>query len=98
MSAFQVEFTRNASADFDDAVDWYGERSIEVAARWIEEIEKALDALEQTPHRFPPARESAKLGVPLRELAIGAGKRLTHRMVGRQKLSCMLSTTLRGGI
>jgi plasmid stabilization system protein ParE len=81
MSAFEVEFARNAVVDFDETVDWYEARSMDAARRWIEGVERALSELELAPERFPAARESAKLGLPLRECAFGAGRRLTHRML-----------------
>lgn len=81
MRAYEVEFTRRAVADFDEALIWYGERSADAAYKWIAAIERTLDSLEQDPRRFPRAREDSLRGAMLHECAIGAGRRLTHRLI-----------------
>jgi plasmid stabilization system protein ParE len=81
MRSHEVEFTRRAVADFDEAILWYSERSADAANKWIAAVEGALDALEQHPQRFPRAREDGLRGTTLHECAIGAGRRLTHRLI-----------------
>lgn len=81
MRSYEVEFTRRAVADFDEALLWYSDRSVDAANKWIAAIEAALDALEQSPQRFPRAREDGLRGTTLHEGAIGAGRRLTHRLI-----------------
>jgi plasmid stabilization system protein ParE len=81
MKSHEVEFTRKATADFDEALFWYRERSDEAASKWIAAVEGALDVLEQHPQTFPRAREDGMRGTSLHECAIGAGRRLTHRLI-----------------
>lgn len=81
MRSFEVEFTKRAVADFDDALRWYSERSADAAEKWIAAVENALDALEQNPRRFPLAREDGLRSVNLHECAVGASRRKTHRLI-----------------
>jgi plasmid stabilization system protein ParE len=81
MSAFEVRFTRRATAAFDEALDWYKARSIHAAGKWIDAVDLALDRLGKNPHRYPRAAEDGLLAATLHQYTFGAGRRLTHRMV-----------------
>ena len=81
MSGFEVRFTRQATAAFDETLEWYKARSPEAAHKWVAAVELALDRLEADPHRYPRAAEDGQFPAPLYQYAFGGGRKLTHRMV-----------------
>jgi plasmid stabilization system protein ParE len=81
MTAFEVLFTRQATAAFDETFEWYRGRSYAAARKWTDAIELAIDCLERNPLRCPRAREHGLLPLQLRQYSFGAGRKRTHRMV-----------------
>lgn len=76
-----MRFTRQATAAFDESLEWYKVRSLEAARKWVAAVELALDKLETDPHRYPRASEDGLFTAPLHQYAFSGGRKLTHRMV-----------------
>ncbi len=51
--AKSIEYLSGARADFDEAFDWYAERSVGAAIRFASAVEVALEAVVKDPDRFP---------------------------------------------
>ncbi|MCA9028530.1 MAG: type II toxin-antitoxin system RelE/ParE family toxin [Planctomycetaceae bacterium] len=68
-----------------EATEWYRQVSgdSEVADRWLTGFLMLLSSLEQQPDRHPPASERDDLGIDVREVHYGSGRRLTHRALFR---------------
>jgi toxin ParE1/3/4 len=49
-----VELGRSARFEFDEAFDWYAERSVQAALGFASEIDLAIEKIGTTPERFPP--------------------------------------------
>ncbi len=64
-----------------EITEWYrftsGDTS--VADKWFTGFERLLESLIQHPDRHPLAREADEIGIELREVHYGSGRRLTHR-------------------
>ena len=52
--AIYVEFGAGARFEFDEAFDWYAERSVRAAIGLASEIDVAVEKIVATPERFPP--------------------------------------------
>ena len=78
---YVVVVTDEAQRGIDEAVDWYAERSNDIAVRWLEALERAIETLESDPQRLPSAREAEHLGSDSRQINFGVGRKSTHRMV-----------------
>jgi plasmid stabilization system protein ParE len=52
-----VEFQLGAALDFESAFEWYLERSVIAASRFISEVEVALVAIGENPQRSPLGRK-----------------------------------------
>jgi len=53
MSGKPVEFHPEALAEAEAAVAWYGERSLRAAEVFVSDLEKAIAAISEVPHRWP---------------------------------------------
>jgi toxin ParE1/3/4 len=53
MASSTLEFHEEAAAEYEAAFDWYFERSRLAAAKFANEIEKALDLISTAPRRWP---------------------------------------------
>jgi len=53
MSGKPVEFHPEAFAEAEAAVAWYRERSLRVAERFVRDLERAIAAISEAPHRWP---------------------------------------------
>lgn len=51
--ASQVEFHPSAAAEFEAAVDWYLARSERVAFGFVDEVNRALGLISDSPQRWP---------------------------------------------
>lgn len=49
----RVVFRRVAKIEFDDAINWYGDKSTALAREFLGEIEQAISTAASTPQRFP---------------------------------------------
>lgn len=76
-----VVFTRRAEADFDEAYQWYATRSLSATANWLDAAERAIEQLESAPEQLPRASESDRFPIAMRQIAFGAGRKPTHRLV-----------------
>lgn len=47
-----IEFHADAASEYDAAFDWYLERSADAAIAFSEEVERALDQIVHSPHRW----------------------------------------------
>lgn len=70
-----------AFAHIEDTWEWYRQTSgdPEIADHWSSGLFVQLRTLSQNPDRFSLAWEADDLGIVLRELHYGSGKRPTHR-------------------
>lgn len=66
--SFEVEYTRNAQTEIEDAYLWIRERAVVAAERWRDELIEKIEALADNPHRHPPAPESRKFSCEIRQL------------------------------
>jgi plasmid stabilization system protein ParE len=70
--AFNVEITRRALREIDQALAWLAGRSPAAAARWHSQLLDAIDTLEANPSRCPLAPEAEwYAGGELRQLLYG---------------------------
>ncbi|RIK88326.1 MAG: hypothetical protein DCC67_00750 [Planctomycetota bacterium] len=77
-----VYLTDRAFQDVDGACDWWARhRSAEQAWRWREACVKAIDSLPGLAATCPVVSERDELGIELRQLAFGLGRRPSHRVV-----------------
>ena len=75
--SFNVIFLPKADADVLDHAAWYAARDPAGAAQWrIGMFTAVVTNLEADPHRYPEADEAADLGIDLRELVHGRGRRV----------------------
>uniref|UniRef100_Q01SN4 Plasmid stabilization system n=1 Tax=Solibacter usitatus (strain Ellin6076) TaxID=234267 RepID=Q01SN4_SOLUE len=49
-----VRFHPAALRDADEAAAWYAERSVRAAARFLDELDRLIDLISDSPNRFPP--------------------------------------------
>ena len=57
----ELRFTHWIAEDLREATTWYDSRSLTAGERFREEVDKALDAIEASPERFPFARRELKV-------------------------------------
>lgn len=69
---FEVRVTSAAERDIEQAFAWYLERSSSAAARWVEQLAKAITSLETFPERCPLASDQAFLRHSVRQLMFGS--------------------------
>lgn len=60
MSAKRVEFHGGAIDDIKHAVVWYRERNGDIAADFIEELKRGVDAIREAPHRWPAGANNTR--------------------------------------
>ncbi len=53
MSGKPVELHPEALAEAEAAVAWYRDRSLRAAEVFVSELEKAIEAISEAPHRWP---------------------------------------------
>ena len=78
---YEVKLTDRAEENWRQAYEWYADRSPEVAERWYNGMQAALDSLKQNPERCPLADENSRFPIELRQLNFGSGRKITHRIV-----------------
>jgi plasmid stabilization system protein ParE len=80
---YAVDTSRRAKRDIRLATTWYRQRSgsQEVADIWLDAVTDSIASLAEDPLRCPLAHESDWLGVEVRELHFGSGRRKTHRIL-----------------
>jgi ParE toxin of type II toxin-antitoxin system, parDE len=78
---YRLSIAAQVQEQLDQAADWYRQTSgfSEIGDEWAAGIVAAIESLRTDPTRHPLAREAPRLGVELRELHYGSGKRRTHR-------------------
>lgn len=64
---FRVEMSPRAVAEADAAYEAIAERSVDAAARWLEELTVAAGSLEKLPRRHGYAREHGGVSYELRQ-------------------------------
>jgi plasmid stabilization system protein ParE len=69
---YRVHVTARAEADIDEAYSWYADQSVEAAARWHDELSRAIASLERFQERsVVAAAESEAFGVEVRRQVVG---------------------------
>ena len=53
MSGKPVEFHPEAVAEAEAALAWYRERTLRAAEAFVSDLEKAIEAVSEAPHRWP---------------------------------------------
>ena len=53
MASKQIEFHKEAAAEYEAALDWYFERSHLAAQKFADEISQAIESIAQSPQRWP---------------------------------------------
>jgi len=66
---------------YESAAWWATNRSVAQAARWLAEIEDAIQGLADTAARHPLARESDAFDFPVHQCNFGVSKKPTHRVL-----------------
>jgi plasmid stabilization system protein ParE len=82
---FRVDLTRAAQRDIESIYDVIGRDNPTAAGEWIEELERQISTLEQSPARCPVIPESAELGREYRHLLYGS-YRTIFRIAGSRVL------------
>ena len=72
--AYEVDISRQAQADADEAFVWKGELSFEAANHWYIGLMEALASLEELPTRCPLAPENDTFREEIRQLLYGKGR------------------------
>lgn len=79
---FAIHITDVAEQDIQSAFEWWRDnRSASEAERWYQSIYPAIETLQSMPHRCAFATERELIGVELRQLLYGIGRRPTHRIL-----------------
>jgi plasmid stabilization system protein ParE len=60
MNAKRVEYHEGAIADVKSAAAWYQKRSPKAALAFIEELQRAVDAIREAPDRWPPGKDNTR--------------------------------------
>jgi toxin ParE1/3/4 len=60
MSPKVVEYHQGATADLRSAVAWYRERSPKAALDFIEELQRATEAIRKAPERWPTGKNNTR--------------------------------------
>ncbi len=81
MTQYEVKLTSRGERDFQNACQWYAERSTVAANNWYDGTQLALDSLKGNPERCPLADENLRFPIELRQLTFGSGRKLTHRII-----------------
>jgi toxin ParE1/3/4 len=68
---FQVEITAVAESDITSIFEYISQDNPNAASKWIEEIERQIDSLENFPLRCPVIPEAKELGQEYRHLIHG---------------------------
>lgn len=78
---YRLSIAAQVATQLERAADWYRQASgySEIGDEWAAGFVAAIESLRTDPARHPLAREAPRLGVELRELHYGSGKRRTHR-------------------
>lgn len=71
---FQIEVTRSAEDDIEDAYLWIYEQSPEQADRWIRGLYKTIFTLKELPERTTILRDSGALDREVRQLLYWHGR------------------------
>jgi len=80
---FDVVIVSTASREFGVIVEWIAERSSKGAARWVDEFERAVNALSEDPHRYALAPEAALLNRDVRQALFKTRRGRTYRVLVR---------------
>ncbi len=80
---YLVETSRRAKWDIRQSTAWYRQKSgsEDVADGWLEAVSHSIASLAENPFRCSLAHEADAIGVELRELLFGSGRRKTHRIL-----------------
>ena len=78
--AYRVELTPRTKRDLIDIYERISVDDSVAAARWFNGLERAIDSLEQFPHRCPAAPEAKMTKVELRNLLYGS-RRDVYRVI-----------------
>jgi plasmid stabilization system protein ParE len=60
MSAEAIEFHPEAAEEAQAAVEWYRKRSLRAAEGFVRELEEAVRAVSEAPHRWPEFIEGTR--------------------------------------
>ncbi|MGH9803314.1 MAG: type II toxin-antitoxin system RelE/ParE family toxin [Blastocatellia bacterium] len=71
MSGYQIDFTKKAKVEAEDAYCWIAQYSREKAVLWYFDLEQALESLSRFPARCPIAPESRTFKREIRHLILG---------------------------
>lgn len=78
--AYRVELTPRTKRDLIDIYERISVDDSVAAARWFNRLERAIDSLEQFPHRCPAAPEAKMTKVELRNQLYGS-RRDVYRVI-----------------
>jgi plasmid stabilization system protein ParE len=53
MTSKRLEFLEHAAREYEAAIDWYFERSPVAAQKFAAEVNRAIDNIAKSPHRWP---------------------------------------------
>lgn|SRR5690606_9779346 len=81
MMKYRLSIAAQVRGQLNQAAEWYRQTSgyTDIGDEWAAGFVDAIESLRTDPARHPLAKEAQKLGVELRELHYGSGKRRTHR-------------------
>lgn len=71
MRKFHVEITATAESDITSIFEYISQDSQNAASKWIEEIERQINSLENFPMRCPIIPEAKEIGQEYRHLIYG---------------------------
>ena len=79
---FTVIVLPRAESDIALNAEWWAEnRSLEQAIEWTIAIQAKIESLAESPARCRLARENAQFDREIRQLLVGIGNHLTHRVL-----------------
>lgn len=82
---FRVDLTRAAQRDIESIYDYIRRDNPKAAQQWLEELDRQISALEQSPARCPIIPEAPELGREYRHLLYGS-YRTIFRIAGSRVL------------
>jgi plasmid stabilization system protein ParE len=72
--AFQVEITRRALLDAEEAYVWFSEQSPQWAERWLNGLLEAVNSLEEFPTMCAVLHDGRAIGKEIRQYLYGRGR------------------------
>ena len=92
----RVIYQSNAAAELEVILDYIDQRSTIGAVHWLDEYEKTLDRICETPEQFPVAPESRDLSMPVQNAIVRTRFGLPYRIIFLERDNEIVILSVRG--